>query len=64
VFLATSERPGKDNSGEYVVRIAKDNAPALDKHGHLIVEHDLGEIAADFLKWGKKQGLAFCKEAD
>jgi type I restriction enzyme M protein len=64
VFLATSERPGKDNSGEYVVRIAKDNAPALDKHGHLIVEHDLGDIAADFLKWGKKQGLAFCKEAE
>jgi len=64
VFLATSERPGKDNSGEYVVRIAKDNAPALDAHGHMIVEHDLGEIAADFIKWGKKQGLAFCAEAE
>lgn len=63
VFLATSERSGKDNSGEYVVRIGKDNAPALDKHGHMIVEHDLQEIAGEFVKWGKKQGLAFCKEA-
>ena len=63
VFLATSERSGKDNSGEYVVRIGKDNAPALDKHGHMIVEHDLEEIAEGFMKWGKKQGLAFCKEA-
>jgi type I restriction enzyme M protein len=61
VFLATSERSGKDNSGEYVVRMDKDNSPMLDKHGHMIVEHDLGEIAAEFLKWGKKQGLAFSK---
>ena len=64
VFLATSERPGKDNSGKYVVRIGKDNAPALDAHGHMIVEHDLDEIAGNFLKWGKKQGLAFCTEAE
>ena len=62
VFLATSDRPGKDNSGEYIVRIAKDNAPALDKHGHMIVEHDLDEIATDFLKWAEKQGLDFCAE--
>ena len=64
VFLATSERPGKDNSGDYVVRIGKDNAPELDSHGHLIVEHDLGLIASDFLKWGKKQGLIFCADAE
>lgn len=64
VFLATSERPGKDNSGEYVVQIGKDNAPVLDGHGHMIVEHDLDEIASDFLKWGKKQGFAFCAEAE
>jgi hypothetical protein len=46
-----------------VVRIGKDNAPVLDKHGHMIVEHDLEEIAVEFIKWGKTQGLAFCKES-
>ena len=46
------------------MRTGKDNAPELDAHGHMIVEHDLNEIAADFLRWGTKQGLAFCAEAD
>lgn len=64
VFLATSERPGRDNSGDYVMRIGPDNAAALDTHGHLIIEHDLGEIAEDFHKWGKKQGLVFCAESE
>jgi len=60
VFLATSARAGKDNSGDYVYRIGPDNAPMLDKHHHMVVEHDLGEIAAEFVKWGSAQGLAFC----
>jgi len=64
VFLATSEKPGKDNSGNYVYCIGPDNAPLLDSHGHMIVEHDLDEIATEFLKWGRKQGLSFCKEAE
>jgi type I restriction enzyme M protein len=62
VFLATSEKPGKDTSGEYVYKIGPDNAPMLDKHGHMIVEHDLDQIANGFIAWGKKQGLPFCKE--
>ncbi len=34
VFLATSLKPGKDNSGEYVYRLGPDNAPLLDDDGH------------------------------
>jgi hypothetical protein len=34
----------------------------LDSHGHMIVEHDLDEIANGFVAWGKKTGLQFCKE--
>lgn len=64
VFLATSERSGKDNSGDYVYRIGPDNAPMLDSHNHMIVEHDLDEIAAGFVHWGKQQGFAFCKGSD
>ena len=62
VFLATSEKSGKDNSGDYIYRIGSDNAPVLDEHYHMVVEHDLDEIATEFAKWGRKQGLAFCEE--
>ncbi len=62
IFLATSLNSGKDNSGEYIYRIGEDNAPLLDDHGHMVVEHDLNEIATAFVSWGRKKGLNFCKE--
>lgn len=62
IFMATSERAGKDSSGEYVYRLGPDNAPALDSHGHMIVEHDLDDIAEGFQEFGKKQGFLFSKE--
>lgn len=62
VFLATSEKSGKDSSGEYIYKIGPDNSPMLDKHGHMIVEHDLDQIASGFTKWGRKQGLSFCED--
>jgi len=61
VFLATSEKPGKDNSGDYVYVYDDKNAPKLDNHNHMIVDHDLDDIAAAFAKWGKEQGLVFCE---
>jgi type I restriction enzyme M protein len=62
VFLATSLQSGKDNSGEYVYRLGSDNAPLLDDHGHMVVAHDLDEIANAFLVWAKKQKLKFVEE--
>jgi type I restriction enzyme M protein len=62
--MATSEQPGKDTSGDYIYRIGKDNSPVLDEHHHMIVEHDLNEIAAEFVKWGRKQKLTFCEWGD
>jgi type I restriction enzyme M protein len=59
--MATSEQSGKDNSGDYIYRLGPDNAPMLDAHHHMIVEHDLDEIAAGFAKWARKQKLAFCE---
>jgi len=64
VFLATSEQPGKDNSGDYIYQIGSDNAPVLDEHHHMVVEHDLDVIAAEFVKWGRKHKLAFCEGGD
>jgi len=63
VFLATSEKPGKDSSGDYVYRIGPDNAPMLDAHHHMIVEHDLDEIANEFLTWARKNKLSFGEDS-
>jgi type I restriction enzyme M protein len=59
IFFARSERSGKDNLGNYSYQIGPDNAPALDDHGHMIVEHDLDYIANAFLSWAKSQKLSF-----
>ena len=64
IFLAVSEKGGKDNSGDYVY---VKGGSALDKNGHMIVEHDLhshdGElppgIAEAFIEWAKEEGLSF-----
>jgi len=69
IFFAVSEKPGKDNSGEYVYVKNGDGKPKLDKYGHLIVDHDLhnhnGElpdgIAEAFIDWAKKEKLSFWK---
>jgi type I restriction enzyme M protein len=64
VFLATSERPGKDNSGDYEYQIGPDNAPLLNQRGQRIIEHDLDEIATQFRAWGRSQGFRFCVERE
>ena len=59
VFFAFSEKSGKNNLGQYTFRIGSDNAPELDSHGHMIVEHDLDDIADAFCKWAKAKGISF-----
>jgi type I restriction enzyme M protein len=59
IFMATSYRSGKNNSGGYVYRIGPDNAPELDAHHHMIVEHDLDEIADAFLEFAEANNLSF-----
>lgn len=69
IFFAVSEKPGKDNSGEYVFVKDENNQLKLDKNGHLIIDHDLhnhdGElpdgIAEKFIEWAKQEGLSFWK---
>ena len=67
IFMAVSEKGGKDNSGDYVYVKTGNGRDRLDKNGHLIVDHDLhshnGElepgIAETFVTWAKQQGLSF-----
>ncbi|MCR4561546.1 MAG: N-6 DNA methylase [Bacteroidales bacterium] len=71
IFFATMQEPSKDNSGDKIYRSTidenGDNVPLLDKHGHLIVKHDLFNhegltedgIAEAFAEFAKKEHLSF-----
>ena len=54
IFMAVSKKGGKDNSGDYVYRKDKDGNVMYDAKGKKIIDHDLDEIAEEFLKFMKK----------
>jgi type I restriction enzyme M protein len=62
IFFATSQNGGKDNSGEYIFKKGTDGQPMLDEHEHMIVYHDLNEIADGFAEFAKREGLLFWEE--
>ena len=55
IFFAVSEKSGKDNSGEYVYK---------EVDGKRILQHDLNEIADEFVEWAKSEGLGFWKDGN
>ena len=59
IFAAVSQRTGKDNSGEPIYKKDENGERILDKHNHLILYHDLEDIAKAFKEWAKKQDLSF-----
>jgi len=67
IFLAASEKGGKDTSGDYVYLKNHNREYKLDKNGHLIVEQDLHNqdgalpdgIAEAFIEWAKREKLSF-----
>jgi type I restriction enzyme M protein len=62
IFFAVSEKAGKDNSGDPIYKKDENGELALDHHGHLIVDHDLDEIAQAFIAFAKEQGFDFWVE--
>jgi type I restriction enzyme M protein len=62
VFFAVSQKGGKDNSGEYIYKLGPDGRPVLDKYGHMVVDHDLDQIAEAFVRFARKQGFSFWQE--
>lgn len=50
IFFAVSEKSGKDNSGEYIYK---------EVDGKRLLQHDLDEIADEFVKWAKEEGMGF-----
>lgn len=67
IFFATMQKPSKDNSGEKIFVTNEDGTPMLDKHKHLIVDHDLYNhdgltqdgIAEAFIEFAKREKLSF-----
>lgn len=59
IFFAVSEKGGKNNSGNYIFKRDKENRILIDKWGHPVIEHDLDEIAEEFIKFSKKERLGF-----
>ena len=67
IFFAVSEKGGKNNSGDYIYAKNENGEYKLDRHGHLIVDHDLHNndeelpdgIAEAFIEWAKGEKLSF-----
>lgn len=64
IFFATSRRSGKDNSGNYVYKTDQDGKRVVDRHGHLVIDHDLDEIATAFVLFAREQGFSFWEDQD
>lgn len=52
IFMAVSKKSGKDNSGDYVFKKDK-KGNFIFQNGHKMLDHDLDEIADEFLKFMK-----------
>jgi len=60
IFFAVSQKSGKDNSGEPVyIMDPETGKPAIDDHGHRIIDHDCDEIADAFIEFAKSQHFEF-----
>ena len=59
IFMAVSQKSGKDNSGEYVFKKGPDGKPTHDSRGRKVLDHDLDEIADEFIKFAKENKFEF-----
>jgi len=59
IFMAVSKKAGKDNSGDYVYKKDAKGNLVHDPNGRKVLDHDLDEIAEEFIKFSKKEKLDF-----
>lgn len=65
IFMATSQKCGKDSGGNYIYKekdgliVDGDGIPVSQSGKSPAIEHDLDEIAEAFRKWGIDQGFEF-----
>lgn len=59
IFMAVCEKPGKDNSGNYVYKKDANGRYIEDEEGNRVIDHDLDQIAEEFVKFAKQKGFEF-----
>ena len=59
IFMAVSKKAGKDNSGEYVYKKDESGNFVYNANGRKVLDHDLDQIAENFIKFAKDQGFSF-----
>lgn len=59
IFMAVSKKSGKDNSGDYLYKKDADRNFAYDAKGRRVLDHDLDQIAEEFIKFAKEQDFSF-----
>jgi len=57
--LLLASEVGRTIQGEYLYKTDSLGIPLLDENGHMIVAHDLEDIADAFRSFAKKQKLSF-----
>lgn len=59
IFMAVSKKAGKDNSGDYVFKKDEKGNYVHDARGRKVLDHDLDQIADEFIKFAKQQKFDF-----
>lgn len=59
IFMAVSKESGKDNSGDYVYKKDKEGTILFSPQGKKYLDHDLDQIADEFIKFAKEQKFSF-----
>lgn len=62
IFMAVSKKGGKDSSGDYVYKKDAAGNYVHDSRGRKMLDHDLDQIADEFISFAKSQNLDFWKE--
>jgi len=59
IFMATSEKSGKNNSGDYVFATDKNGNIVKDESGSYMYDTDLDDVAGQFVEFAKKNKFDF-----
>lgn len=60
--MGVNEKPVKDNGGDYIYRNDREGNIVKDEFGKPIIDHDLDDIAVEFVKFAKEQKMDFWKD--